>query len=198
MSAPSASGDLFATPETQHSLFFALLPDAATAAAIAAARDALEAGLPPQRGAAVPEARLHMTLHWRGEWSQLPDSAVAAACAAATTVDVPRFHLVLDRAECFGHGETVWVLRPSMPPAGLQALHHGLAQALARQRLRLPSAPAFAPHVSLRRRASARFAARPVPALAWPVHEVALVHSERAAGRTGYRVVGRWPLPRPA
>lgn len=190
----AAGGDLFAAPAGLHSLFFALLPDPASVAALGRARTALEATLPPQRGAGIPEARLHLTLHWLGEWSQLPPQAVAAARQAAGLVQGEAFTLRLDQADCFGHAEAIWVLRPSAPPAALSALHRDLAAALARQRFRLLGGPAFAPHVSLRRRATARFAARSLPPVEWPVDGFALVHSEREAGRTAYHLIDRWPL----
>jgi len=185
---------LFAAPEQVHSLFFALCPDPGTAAALVAARQALEQGLAPERGGGVPPERLHLTLHWLGEWSQLPAATVQAAVAAAASQDQPGFELLLDRADCFGHGEAVWVLRPSAPPPELLGLHAGLGAALARQRLRLPPGPPFAPHVTLRRRARQRLAAGPVPALAWRVSHFELLESVRGTGQSGYRRLGQWPL----
>ena len=114
--------DLFAAPAEHHSLFFALLPDPATIAGIRRAQRALEDGQPPQRGGGTPDGRLHLTLHWLGEWSQLPGSTVAAARAAAAQLVQAPFGLSLDQAGCFGHGEVVWVLRPSAPPQALGAL----------------------------------------------------------------------------
>lgn len=186
--------DLFAAPAGHHSLFFALLPDPAAIAGIRAAQRALEEGLPPQRGSGTPDGRLHLTLHWLGEWSELPGSTVAAARTAAAQLVQAPFVLRLDQAGCFGHGEPIWVLRPSAPPAGLAALHRGLAAALGRQRLRLPPGPAFAPHVTLRRRATSRFAACPVPAMEWGVQDFALLHSQRSGAGTTYDILGRWPL----
>src|SRR5690606_36699996 len=75
--------DLFAAADEHHSLFFALLPAPPVVAGIRAAQQALEAALPPQSGAGVPDARLHLTLHWLGEWSQLPQVLVEDACIAA-------------------------------------------------------------------------------------------------------------------
>jgi len=186
--------DLFAAPEEHHSLFFALLPDACTIAGIHAARQALEAGLPSQRGAGVPDDRLHLTLQWLGEWSQLPQGVVDAARSAGGSLQLDGFDLCLDQAECFGHGEAIWVLRPSAPPQELPALHAALARALGQQRLRLPPGPAFAPHVTVRRRASTRFAPCATPAVAWQVRDFALLHSRRTTAGTTYQVLGRWPL----
>lgn len=186
--------DLFAAPAGHHSLFFALLPDPAAIAGIRAAQRALEVGLPTQRGGGVPDRRLHLTLHWLGEWSQLPEGVVAAARAAAAQPVQAPFVLCLDRAECFGHGEAIWVLRPSAPPEALAVLHRELAAALGRQRLRLPPGPPFAPHVTVRRRAGTRFAACPVPVVEWDVHDFALLHSRRSAAGTVYDILGRWPL----
>lgn len=193
MSGPG-DGDLFGTPAQHHSLFFALLPDAATVGALRDARQVLEAALPPQRGAGVADARLHLTLHWLGEWSQLPEATVDAARAAAARVRGPGFALRLDAADCFGGGEAVWVLRCTAPPPALLALHRALAAALARQRIRLPAGPAFVPHVTLRRRASVRFPARAVPPVEWAVADFALVHSLRGPAAAEYHELGRWRL----
>lgn len=190
--------DLFAAPDEHHSLFFALLPDPAAVAGIQATRQALEAGLPPQKGAGVPEARLHLTLHWLGEWSQLPEAVVDGARAAAAAVHAPGFTLRLDHAACFGHGEAIWVLQPGehspAAPDALSGLHRALAASLARHRVRLPASPAFAPHVTLRRRATCRLAAQPVPPVVWEVEAFCLLHSRRTPDGTRYTVLGRWPL----
>ncbi|WP_051412554.1 2'-5' RNA ligase family protein [Pseudoxanthomonas sp. J35] len=186
--------DLFGTPAGHHSLFLALLPDAATVQALRAAQRALEAGLPPQRGPGVPDERLHLTLHWLGEWPQLPELTVDAARAAAASVRQAPFVARLDMADCFGRGEAVWVLRCAAPPPDLHALYDRLATALVRQRIRLPSTSPFVPHATLRRRASIRFPARAIPPVGWPAADFALVHSQRDAAGTVYRVLGRWPL----
>ena len=186
--------DLFAAADEHHSLFFALLPAPPVVAGIRAAQQALEAVLPPQCGAGVPDARLHLTVHWLGEWSQLPQALVEDACIAAAQVSLPGFGLRLDQAECFGHGESIWVLRPSEPPPQLASLHQALAAALAARRIRLPPGPAFAPHVTVRRRASVRFPPRPVPAVEWQVGGFGLLQSLRTQGGTRYAVLGEWPL----
>lgn len=190
----SASGDLFgAPPPRRHSLFFALLPDAATVAALRAARQALEAELPPQRGRGVPDGKLHLTLHWLGEWSQPPQATVDAAREAAAAVRVPRFSVTLDTADCFGRCEAVWVLRGAASPP-LLALHGTLATELAQRRVRVPPGSGFAPHVTLRRRASVRIVPRPLPPVHWTVGDFALLESVRGPGSAGYRLLGRWPL----
>lgn len=189
--------DLFAAPVEHHSLFFALVPDPTGLSGLRAARQALEAELPAQRGPGVADERLHLTLHWLGEWSQLPQAVVDDARVAAAEVRQPPFELRLDQAGCFGRGEAIWVLQPSAPPPALVGLHQDLAQALARHRLRLPPGPAFAPHVTLRRRATARFPARAVPPATWTARGFVLLHSLRTAGRTGYQELGRWPLRPP-
>ena len=187
-------GDLFAAADARHSLFFALLPGPAEAAAIRAARQALEAGQPPQRGAGVPDERLHLTLHWLGEWSQLPQALADDARAAAAQVRQAGFVLRLDQAECFGRGEAIWVLRPSAPPPALERLHQALATALAGRRIRLPAGPAFAPHVTVRRRASVRFPVQPVAPVDWRVDGFALLQSVHGSGGVRYEVLQRWPL----
>jgi len=190
----AASGDLFGGAEPRHSLFFALLPAPEVASAIAGAGDAIASGLPAQAGRPVPVHRLHLTLCWLGEWAALPPSTVAAARLAAERLRQPAFALRLDQAACFGHGEVVWVLCPASPPQALGALHDALVHALLHQGQRPAGGQRFAPHVSLRRRATTHFAAMPAGPVDWPVAELALVHSERGAGGVDYHVLGRWPL----
>lgn len=187
-------GDLFAAADEHHSLFFALVPAPPVVAAIQAARQALEAGLAPQRGGGVPDERLHLTLHWLGEWSRLPQALVDDACAVAARMRLSGFELRLDQAECFGHAESIWVLRPSQPPRQLEELHRALAAALAARRVRVPVGPSFAPHVTVRRRASVRFPPQPVPPVEWRVDRFALLQSLRTGAGTRYRVLGEWPL----
>src|SRR5690606_41535736 len=107
--------DLFAAPEEHHSLFFALLPDACTIAGIHAARQALEAALPSQRGAGVPDDRLHLTLQWLGECTQLPNGVVDACRTARGALQLDGFDPCLDQSKCSRHGSAIWVVLPVAP-----------------------------------------------------------------------------------
>ena len=81
-------------------LFFAIFPDAVTAARIARLREALylELGL---RGKPLATERLHATLHHVGDYAGLPLDIVASAGDAASAVAMPPFTVAFDGAESF-------------------------------------------------------------------------------------------------
>jgi 2'-5' RNA ligase len=133
-------------PETTLRLFFALWPDPATRAAIAAlARDVgRETG-----GRAVTPENVHLTLVFLGEQ---PAEIVPKLCASAAAVELSAFRLALDEVDCWRKTGIAW-LGASETPAALAALHGGLARALASLGIALEARP-FAPHLTLARRAA--------------------------------------------
>jgi 2'-5' RNA ligase len=147
-------------------LFLALWPDAGLRRALAARRDRFAW---PPGAAPVADARLHLTLHFIGDVAASRVPTLQAALQAA----VPPFTLVLDRAEAWDGG--LVVLRPTLVPEPLAALHAALADALRAAALPVERR-GFRPHVTLARRAAgvALPALRP---LRWPVAGYALVRS---------------------
>lgn len=175
-----------------HHLFFALSPDEATRAAIAAAARSLRDAHAPA-GRWLRESRYHLTLLYLGSYSQVPDEVVARACAAASRVRAGAFSLRLDRFGSFGNRAIPVWLGPSRVPPALAALHATLAAELAREGVRGAHATSFVPHVTVLRDASQALDAVCEPAVDWPVGEFALIDS-RIAPPSPYRVLGRWPL----
>jgi len=173
-------------------LFFAVFPDAATAARIGdMARELrLRHGL---RGKPVREDRLHATLHHLGDFAGLPGDLVARARSAADGVSLPAFDVALDSVASFVGRKSgkPFVLRGDGGNAPLHALHEALADAMRATGATLPRGKRFVPHVTLLYD-DAIVAAEPVPPIAWRVREFVLVHS--LLGRTEHRVLGRWPL----
>ncbi|MEO6291836.1 MAG: 2'-5' RNA ligase family protein, partial [Burkholderiaceae bacterium] len=99
--------DLFGTPESPSPavptdrLFFAILPDPATAARIGAFTQQLssEHGL---RGRPLLADRLHITLHHLGDYAGLPDGLIDSACQAAGQIKTAPFDVTFERVLSFG------------------------------------------------------------------------------------------------
>jgi 2'-5' RNA ligase len=172
-------------------LFFAIFPDAGTAARIARLREALclELGL---RGKPLTTERLHATLHHVGDYAGLPLDIVASAGDAAPAVAMPPFTVAFDGAESFRGrpGHRPFVLRGEDGVAGLMMLQQRLALAMAKVGLGCPVRH-YTPHVTLLY-GDRLVADRPVDTVSWAVHEFVLVHS--LLGRSRYHVLARFPL----
>ena len=77
-------------------LFFALLPDAATATLLAQRGEELAARC-VLSGRLLEPSRLHVTLHHVGDFAGLPADVVVRACAGASAVHGPLLEVELDR-----------------------------------------------------------------------------------------------------
>jgi 2'-5' RNA ligase len=164
-------------------LFFALWPDAALQATLAAwARQAAGKGRPMRR------ENIHLTLAFLGdtEASLVPDLA-----ALARNLAFPPIRLHLDRIGYWKHNRIIWCGAGQDPPA-LTALVEGL-------RARLDAAgvaydkKSFVSHVTLVRNAPGVDAAPAWVPLTWEAADFALVASVRIDGRVSYQVVQRFP-----
>ncbi|WP_408953372.1 RNA 2',3'-cyclic phosphodiesterase [Lysobacter sp. Hz 25] len=184
--APAASPDV-------HRLFFALLPDAATQARIAAVAAALhrehDAG-----GRLIGAHRYHLTLQFLGDASEFQPERAARAQAAAASLVLPAFDLRLDRAGSFRNKSVPWWLGSEHTPEALEGLYQRLGVALAKEGVRAESGRALVPHVTI-----VRDAARPlhpplaIEAIDWRVDAFVLIHSQLGS-RNVYDVLGQWPL----
>ncbi|MES1939614.1 2'-5' RNA ligase [Salinisphaera sp. T5B8] len=161
-------------------LFFALMPPAGIAKAIAARGQTLALD-----GRVVDTKRLHLTLAFLG---RIEAEACTQLCEKASRVQAPAFTLVLDRLGCFVRPGIVW-LGPSAVPSPLldlaAKLDKNTASAIEKGRYR--------PHVTIRRKAMA-VEGRAIVPIEWPVSDFSLIASGES-GRPGiYRELGRWPL----
>ncbi len=167
--------------------FFALWPDAASAAALhARARQLQQAG----GGRVMRRDTLHMTLAFLGD---VAEDRLSELCAAADAIRGMAFDLVFDRLGSW-HGHRIVWLAPGGAPAALTALVEALTAAVRATGLRLDERP-FSPHVTLVR--NARHAPPPdldAAPLCWRVGSFVLVASERGAEGSHYRIVRRWKL----
>ncbi|HXX85259.1 MAG TPA: RNA 2',3'-cyclic phosphodiesterase [Casimicrobiaceae bacterium] len=165
-------------------LFFALWPDAATQAAIAALANEVAS---EAKGRAVAADNVHLTLAFLGEQ---PASRVPELCALAAAIDMAPFQLALDEIGCFRKTGIAWLGAGTAPPE-LVALHSGLARALEGVGIALDARP-FAPHLTLARRAKAPVRRRLARPVLWSVASFALVYSETLPDRARYRLLEAW------
>ncbi|MGF6789960.1 2'-5' RNA ligase family protein [Paraburkholderia sp. 35.1] len=180
-------------------LFFAVYPDANTAAGIAkfAQQLCVEArARSGVRGKPLAANRLHVTLRHLGNFAGgLPADVVEAAKRAAAAVSMAPFTVEFDAVASFAK-------RPRLGPAvlvgehgvhGLQALHDALEAGLRDGGIE-PDAR-FTPHMTLAY--GMQWIERHTAAAAcWNVREFALMHS--LLGRTRHIVLARWPLVGPS
>jgi len=165
-------------------LFFALLPQPAVRAAFAGWTMMSHAA---GGGRAVRANNIHLTLAFLGE---VPD-AVGARAVGAGLCAAP-FELVLDRIEWWRHNGLV-VARAAVLPEALVDLQRTLVEAL--HVAGLPAeARAFKPHVTLVRDVRREPELPAVPAIHWPILDLALMESVRTDKSLSYRSAGRWTL----
>lgn len=160
------------------SLFFALVPDRETRAAIAEAVQRIRAVDP--RGRWVAPVRWHLTLAFLGRWPEIPAEAVARAQNRAGAAWRPPGGFELDRVGHFAGG-VLW-LGPSTTPPTLRQLAATLAAGTTGD-----DRP-WVPHVTLARGAPARD--RPLAPIPWDACEFVLLSSH---GQGTYQEHGRWP-----
>lgn len=169
-------------------LFFALWPDDAGRAALAAAaRDALLAA----GGRAVPQTSWHVTLAFLGS---VPVERLPELRAAASGVQAESFTLVLERLECFRRARVL-----AATPAGTPAEAEALATQLREQLLAADFTPDIKPfraHLTLAREVAARVGGdvlRMMP-VALRCVSFALVESRTECAGALYSVLESWPL----
>ena len=171
-------------------LFFAVMPDANTAALIGArtieliAREHL-------RAQPLAHERLHVTLHHLGDYAGLPPSLLTRARAAADRVRMDAFEVRFDRIGSFGgrQRQLPCVLRGEDGVKGLFRLQRMLARRLAEQGIIGDSR--FTPHLTLLYTDTV-LATQRSEAVRWCAHEFVLIRS--FLGQTRYQIEGRWPL----
>ena len=176
-------------------LFYAIYPDADTAALLAKRAQDLrdEWGL---TGAPLATARFHITLHHLGDFAELPQDLIVKAVEAAESLVAAPFDVVFDRAVSFGTrpgANSPFVLRGGDGLAGLVAFQGALGIAMMKTGRRLGERVEtnFTPHVTLLYDGRL-IAERAVAPIGWTAREFVLVRS--LLGKTRHIVIGRWPL----
>jgi 2'-5' RNA ligase len=191
--APQLSLAGFEPAQPSDRLFFAVMPDAASALRIAELAQRLRTDL-NLRGQPRPTAHFHITLHHLGDYVGLPANELAQAKAAAAGIAQPGFDVVFDHVASFNAKRNLpLVLRGQEHAlAGLIQLQQALGQRMAACGLGRRVEKLFVPHVTLLYDDRA-ISAQAIEPLRWRVGELLLVHS--LLGRTEHRVLGRWRLP---
>jgi 2'-5' RNA ligase len=178
-------------PAPAHHLFFATMPDPATAARIAEMaarfRSEMRVNARPLR-----TGHLHVTLHDLGNFARLPQATVACACTAAASIDASAFDVTFDRLGSFSGRPGRWplVLTQSAALGELTAFSQRLGDVLG-------GAPGgasrahFTAHLTLLY-GERKFEPRAIEPLTWTVRDFVLIDSW--LGKTRYVEKGRWPL----
>ena len=169
-------------------LFFGLWPDSTVRERLGQ-HQALWPWAPPARP--TPASKWHLTLLFM-DGVDAQRLAVVRELGAEVSRGWVDFDLLLDRAAVWPRGGIAH-LAPSRMPTALRDLHAALAAGAAQRGLPF-DARAFAPHVTLGRRAAGLTAPSAFAPLHWPVRDVVLVQSVLGAGR--YAVLQRWPRDR--
>ena len=167
-------------------LFFGVPVAAPLREALGALADALAVRA---QGRAVPVANLHATLAFLGS---VPRERVAALRAIGDALRAQPCEVQLDRIGGFRGARVAWIGTAAIP-APVAALQADLAQRLASAGLSLDARP-FNLHVTLARHCRVTLATDAVPALAWPVAEVALFESIGTTEGPRYEPITRWSL----
>lgn len=167
-------------------LFFAVLPDAATAERISQLAGMLGRAH-GFRGKFTEPERLHLTLFFLG---CLNEPMVRLARDAAAGIAARRFDIQLDRSVSFRakSGNYPFVLTGDEGLDRLQSFRRLLGDALAARGLRRLAGRAFTPHLTLFY-GTRQVEENPVEPVGWTVKEFALIHSMR-----GHVRIGTWPL----
>ncbi|WP_170984339.1 2'-5' RNA ligase family protein [Rhodoligotrophos defluvii] len=180
--------------ERPERLFFALLPDAGTAAQI---KEFSERFFRDHRlwGSRIRQDRLHVSLHWMGDYPRLRSKFVYAARQAARRISLSPFPLTFRLVKSF-EGLPTKRGRPHRRPLVLLGegenvfrLHEQLGAALRYSGLR--ASPHFVPHMTL------LYGPQAVPLqsigpIRFVVEEFTLIHSR--VGLTQYHLLDRWHL----
>jgi 2'-5' RNA ligase len=167
-------------------VFFALWPDARARADLAQAARRMHRVMQGQR---TRDDSIHLTLAFVGavHLEKLP-------CLLTPPADVftSAFLLTLDHWGCWARSGIGWAA-PSHSPAPLRDLAANLTDWLRDAGFELEDR-AFAPHVTLVRKAQCALLPDSMTPIAWQVGEFALIRSQPAPGGTRYEMLRNWPL----
>lgn len=186
-----AGFESFGTADPTDRLFLAIQPDAAAAMRAITLVEAIKPGS-GARAQPVPVSRLHVTLHYFGEFAGVPDALLASVDDAMQGLAVAGFEAWLDRAWSFGGGprSKPWVLGMSAADR-IEALHAETGRRLAAAGVRTKGGAGFIPHMTVLYGEHA-LAARAIDPIRLAVRELVLVDS--LVGRGEHRVLRRWLL----
>ena len=168
-------------------VFFALWPDEALRAALAAWQPALKQLC---GGREMRPDTLHLTLVFIGE---VAAERLESLQLAAQEISAQRFELCIDEARYWRHNHILYNA-PRTIPEQLLHLVRELENSLLRHHFKFDQRE-YKPHVTLMRKAIWHDAPLPVmPPLHWSVREFVLLQSVPRRGVAAYRVLASFPL----
>lgn len=167
-------------------LFFAVLPDVATATRISHLAGKLKRAHGFHADLIEP-GKLHVSLFFLGS---LCEPMVRLACDAAAEVAQRQFDVWFDRTLSFRAKQDNYpfVLVGDHGLVQLKSFRRGLGGALAQRGLRRLASREFMPHVTLLY-GEHQAEEHPIEPIGWTIREFALIHS-----RNGHSRIGSWPL----
>lgn len=177
-------------PSQKERIFFAALPNEATAARIHAFAEAQKRERGFTANLILPE-HLHVTLFHLGDWAKFPEEIVNLALSAASQVNVPAFDVAFARAESFRNSTEIYPFVLTGDKSLWRGLHESLRVALTNAGLGGATKGDFQPHITL---AYDKIRVKPfaIVPFRWTVRDFALIHSQ--LGKTTHRHLGRWPI----
>jgi 2'-5' RNA ligase len=140
-------------------------------------------------GRAVAQRNIHLTLAFLGD---VPRERLPQIEAVAGGIDGACCELAVDRLQYWRHNRIVWA-GVERCPEPLRDLARALSARLRAIGFRLDDRP-YVPHVTLLRDARRAPADLMIPAIAWPVADIALVESVQRDNGRAYEILQRWPL----
>jgi RNA 2',3'-cyclic 3'-phosphodiesterase len=172
-------------------VFFALCPPLPIAQSLNGFARRVEAGR-GLRSKLVKTECLHVSLIAGGNYDELPGEMIAAFADAASTVEMPAFHIAFDRLMSFkGKPSRPLVLVGDDGVSGIRMLREKLMLALHRGGFVSRGQREFTPHLTLAYD-ERDLGTRSVEPIGWIARDFVLIHSRYGQGR--HDVLGRWPL----
>jgi len=173
-------------PRTRR-LFFALWPDDATRARLAA----ISAALPARCGRRVATGNLHITLSFLGS---VEAARLDCLRRGPDAIRAPALTLPLERLGWFRRARVVWLAPEDahVPPALIELV--GAVNRVVRGCGLEPDGRAWRPHLTLTRKAAKPPREQAFEPVYWDIREFTLVESVTHDKGPEYRVLARWPL----
>ena len=143
-------------------------------------------------GGDVPRERLHVTLHWLGDYDDVvPQELLCGAQDAACHVDMAPFRVGFDRIGSPGLEMGGLALTGSAELKSLRLFQRALGAAMRATAARGSVRTRFKPHISLLY-CDRHVASEPIAPIRWTVDELVLIDSW--IGWKKHVDLGRWPL----
>ena len=184
-----ANGRKPGEPRKRFKLFFAILPDAVTAAEISKLGIRLDRqyGI---HGDPLKTDRLHITLHVLGEYDERPDDVIDMGKRVGDLMHAAPFEVMFDRAMTFNTSSNPYVLLVSeSTDKAIRDFWLSLGMEIAN--FRPFRKPKFKPHMTLSYKGNVT-PEHPIEPIRWTAREFVLINSH--VGETYHEHVGHWPL----